>query len=572
MNRADPSRSAESGVAALLSDYRKFAGARLWLALALMLSGAVAEAFGLLMIVPLATIATGSSSASLGRFTGWADNFPADQRLLIVLALFIGAMGLRSLLLYARDVELARLEADYVASLRLRSAATLARKGWSFASRIGQAGMQSLLLNDVPRAGLAINHVQALLVAAVMLAVQLTLAAILSPKLTLVALLILVAGALLSVSWMRRGVESGMALSETAEDSTSSGFRLHAGLKAALAQGTVHPFLDEYRTSLAGVTDRNVQFTRDFSAARQMGALGAALAAALLLFVGVQVLALPFPVLIASLVLFARMSAPAQGLQQSAQLVAAHAAAFTAIEQRLGPLGPPAAAAPSARPLEWRELRLDGVAFEHQPSLGLPATSLRLKRGEWIGLAGVSGAGKTTLVDLVVGLLSPEAGTISADGRPLGGERLEQWRAGLAYVGQDGAVFNDSVRGNLLAEGAAADEDALWRALDLAGLATRVRAFPQGLDESVGDRGSVLSGGERQRLVLARALLRNPTLLILDEATAALDAKGEAQLLKRLRALKPRPAAIVIAHRESTLRHCDSVIELQHDGREKAAH
>ena len=110
---------------------------------------------------------------------------------------------------------------------------------------------------------------------------------------------------------MRRGVKSGIALSETADQSTSSGFRLHAGLKAALAQGTVRPFLDEYRSSLAAAVDRNVQFARDFSAARQMGALGAALAAALLLFVGVQVLALPFPILITGLVLFARMSAPA---------------------------------------------------------------------------------------------------------------------------------------------------------------------------------------------------------------------------------------------------------------------
>jgi ATP-binding cassette subfamily C protein len=567
MSRAQP-----GGVAALLSDYRKFAGARLWLALALMLSGAIAEGFGLLMIVPLATIAMGERNTSLGRFTGWADQFPADQRFSIALGLFVGAMAVRSALLYARDVQLARLEADYVASLRLRSAATLARKGWPFASRIGQAGMQSLLLNDVPRAGLAINNVQALLVAAVMLAVQLTLTTILSPKLTAVALLLLGAGALLSVRWMRRGVKSGIALSETADQSTSSGFRLHAGLKAALAQGTVRPFLDEYRSSLAAAVDRNVQFARDFSAARQMGALGAALAAALLLFVGVQVLALPFPILITSLVLFARMSAPAQMLQQSAQLLAANTQAFTAIEQRLGPLEPPAEVpGPSQSRLDWSELRLDGVAYDYRQGLGLPRTSLSLNRGRWIGIDGRSGAGKTTLVDLIVGLLPPQAGTVAADGQPIEGERLEQWRAGLAYVGQDGAVFNDSVRGNLLAEGAAADDVDLWTVLELVGLGARVRAFPYGLNQGVGDRGSQLSGGERQRLVLARALLRNPALLILDEATSALDPKAETQLLKRVRALKPRPAAIVIAHRESTLGQCDSVVQLDHGERAKSA-
>jgi ATP-binding cassette subfamily C protein len=147
---------------------------------------------------------------------------------------------------------------------------------------------------------------------------------------------------------------------------------------------------------------------------------------------------------------------------------------------------------------------------------------------------------------------------------------LDRWRAGLAYVGQDGNLFNDSVRGNLLAEGAAASDDKLWQMLDTVGLGDRIRAFPSGLDESVGDRGSQLSGGERQRLVIARALLREPRLLILDEATAALDPESEAALLERLRALKPRPAALLVAHRESTLAHCDSVLRIRHGKLERS--
>jgi ATP-binding cassette subfamily C protein len=214
--------------------------------------------------------------------------------------------------------------------------------------------------------------------------------------------------------------------------------------------------------------------------------------------------------------------------------------------------------------LKWSRLELDNVSYEHQPGLGLHDVSLELGRGQWLGLRGFSGAGKTTLVDIVAGLLSPERGSVTVDGRLLSGETLEGWRAGIAYVGQDGAVFNDSVRGNLIAEGGSADEASLWNALGTVGLAERVRAFARGLDESVGDRGSQLSGGERQRLVLARALLRRPTLLILDEATAALDADGEATLIEGVKALEPRPAALVIAHRESTLSHCDSVLSIQH--------
>ena len=558
-------RAAGSGLGALLRDYRSFAGARSWLALALMLLGSIAEGFGLLLIVPLASIAMGGGAHIPGPFAGWADALATDQRLTLALALFLGAMALRSALIYARDLLLAQLEAGYEASLRLRAAATLAERGWAFASRVGQAGMQSLLLNDVPRAGTAVSYLQQLLIAAVMLIVQLALAAILSPALTAAAASIIVVGFLLSAAWTRRGVRSGMALVERAEESTSSGFRMHAGLKAALAQGTVAQFLSEYSSSLGAGKEETVRFVSDLARARSFGFFGSAIAAALLLFIGVRVLALPLPVLIAVLVLFARMSAPAQSLQQAVQNIAAYSPGFAAIERRLGPLRQPKAVEQRVRrSLEWQELRLDQVGFMHAPGLGIADATLRLSRGEWLGIAGASGAGKTTLVDLVAGLLPPQEGIISVDGQGLEGETLHRWREGLAYVGQDGSVFDDSVRGNLLAEGAVADDEKLWSVLETVGLEPRVRALPNGLDERVGDRGSALSGGERQRLTIARALLRRPSLLILDEATAALDSDGEATLLKALQGLEPQPAALVVAHRPSTLSHCDSVVTIQH--------
>ncbi|MBW0008459.1 MAG: ABC transporter ATP-binding protein [Sphingomonas sp.] len=558
MSRAQP-----SGLAALLSDYRAFAGGRLWLAAALIIFGALAEGFGLLTIVPLLSIASGNGDPRLLRLAPWASSWNLDQRFLIVLALFVTAMSLRSVLLFARDVLLSRLSADYEASLRLRAAATLAGRGWPFVSRIGQGGMQSLLLSDVPRASEAIRYVQNMAAGGAMLAVAVGITILLSAKLTLVALAFLAAAALLSLRTARRGAKSGFAISEAMDAAAGSGHRLHAGLKAALAQGTVGAFLDEYRSSLQRTAAESSGFVRQYSSARYWSAAGMAIAAAVLLLVGVRVLALPFPILVTSLVLFARMSAPAQLLQSSWVLAASCAPAFAAIERRLGTLQPTHPASVSAAPLQWRRLEIEDVTFEHQPERGLRGLSLTLGNGEWIGIRGASGAGKTTLLDLVVGLLSPQEGELTVDGRPIA-EVIDRWQAAVAYAGQEGVVFSDSVRGNLLAEGADASDDELWDALGSVGLADRVRAFPDGLEQDVGDRGSHLSGGERQRLVLARALLRKPSLLILDEATAALDAEGEASLLDRLRALHPRPAALVVAHRESTLSHCDSVISTQH--------
>jgi len=562
-----------SGVQALLRDYRHSAGARLWAALALMILGALAEGFGILMLVPLATFAIGGvgETGVLASLAGVAITIPPGQRILLALGLFIAAMAVRSALVYARDVLLGKLQAGYEASLRLRSAATLAQRGWTFASRIGQAGMQSLLLTDVPRSSLAIAQAQLFAVGGVMLVVQLVLAAVLSPALTAVAFVIILFGSFASLHWIRRGVKSGIAFVERAEESTSSGFKLHAALKAALAQGTVPQFLAEYRSSLAGARQETVRYFHNVAAARSIAFLGSALAAALLFFIGHSLLALPFPVLVASLVLFARMAGPAQQLQSSAQTIAAFAPSFAAIERRLGKLQAVPEERLPARPLVWNELQLDRAAYEHQAGLGLQTTSLTLTRGEWLGIGGPSGAGKTTLIDLVAGLLSPQSGSVTVDGHVLEDEALARWRAGLAYVGQEGSVFDDSVRGNLVADSGGATDEELWAALDRVRLADRVRAFPNGLNERVGDRGSSLSGGERQRLVIARALMRSPSLLLLDEATAALDAESEAALLERLQALTPRPAAMVVAHRPSTLAHCDSVVTIPPQGDQNSA-
>ncbi len=557
--------SRPSEILLLFRDFSRFAGSRLWLAFALMAGGAVAEGVGLLLIVPLAAIAMGEESALPAWLGLPIERLGEGAGLGGAIALFLLAMGARSILLYFRETLRWKLQTGYQNDLQLRAAATLAAGGWSRASRIGQAGMQSLLLNDVPRAILATSYSLDFAVAAIMLGVQLALVALLSPGLVLVAVALL-GPVLLGVRrFTRRFAKSGQSFVSWSEDSTGAGLRLQSGLKAALAQGSVPRFLDEYRSSLAGLAGAMVRYGHDLAASRQVMAFATAIAAVLLLVVGARVFDLPFPVLAASLVLFARMAAPATSLLQSAHQVRAFAPAFSAIESRLGPMVEVSQESESeAEPLDWARASLDDVGFRHESGGGIGGVSLDLERGQWLGLEGPSAAGKTTLADLLAGLLEPQRGRISVDGSALSGTVLDRWRAGLAYVGQDGLVFADSVAANLGADRGEVSEAEMWSALELAGLAGRVRAFPQGLGHFLGEGGSALSGGERQRLLIARAVLRRPTLLILDESTAALDPEAEAGILERLKGLESRPAGLVIAHRESTLAHCDSRLVIQH--------
>ena len=145
-------------LAALIRDFSTFAGPRLWLAIGLMLAGALAEGFGLLLIVPLAAIALNQESALPDWIEGPLRELGAGADLGGAIALFLVAMGLRSLLLFHRENLRAQLQTGYKSDLQLRAASTLAAGGWTKASRIGQAGMQSLLLNEVPRATLAVTY------------------------------------------------------------------------------------------------------------------------------------------------------------------------------------------------------------------------------------------------------------------------------------------------------------------------------------------------------------------------------------------------------------------------------
>jgi ATP-binding cassette subfamily C protein len=196
----------------------------------------------------------------------------------------------------------------------------------------------------------------------------------------------------------------------------------------------------------------------------------------------------------------------------------------------------------------------------------LRGVDLFLEAGKMTAIVGPSGAGKSTLADLANGLLLPTRGRLLVDGIPLGPAVMRQWRRQVGYVGQDTVLFHQSVRANLLWASPHATEEQMREALLLAS-AEFVYDLPGGLESVVGDRGILLSSGQRQRIALARALLRRPTLLLLDEATNALDVENEARVLDALReAMRKREGRLtilMIAHRASAVRKADRVFELE---------
>jgi ATP-binding cassette subfamily C protein len=216
-----------------------------------------------------------------------------------------------------------------------------------------------------------------------------------------------------------------------------------------------------------------------------------------------------------------------------------------------------------------RDVRFDAVSFSYRGRAVTPALSgvnLEIAVGLTTAIVGPSGAGKSTFTDLLIGLLSPTGGQILIDGVPLTPERLAGWRRHISYVPQETFLFHDTVRANLVWARPGSTDDDLWQALRLAAAEEFVAALPTGLDTIVGERGVLLSGGERQRLSLARALLRRPRVLVLDEATSSLDSETERRVQYAIEGLHREMTIVIVTHRLSMISGAD-VIHVLDGGR-----
>jgi ATP-binding cassette subfamily B protein len=188
--------------------------------------------------------------------------------------------------------------------------------------------------------------------------------------------------------------------------------------------------------------------------------------------------------------------------------------------------------------------------------------NLAIKPGEFIGIVGPTGAGKSTLIKLLLRFYDPTSGEVAIDGLPLPKIAQKQLRRNIGYVGQDIFLLDTSIRQNLKMGKPETTDAELDEALEVAAAQAFVNDLPEGLDTLIGERGQRLSGGQRQRLTIARGLLGNPPILIFDEATSAVDNETEEEIQRALQRLAHNRTLIVIAHRLSTVRSADRILVL----------
>ena len=550
---------------------------RLLAAVLLMSLTSVTEGIGVALLFPVLQVAgfNMTNQGHVGHYTGevqdllrWSGLRPSLW-LATLLMSFMLLMAVRSLFGRAQAVQTMSTAMRYEMALSRHLYQAIINADWRYLVRRRSSDFTHALTGELSRVTTATYQFMGLLSSTTLGVVYVGLALKLSAVTTLMVLISGAALLLVSRGWMRAVHESGVALSESMNAVYAAATEHLQSLKSIKTYDAQAADLAMFTSLENSALDQSLRITRNQAAAAFWFEAGSLVVLAGVIFLSLRVLRVGPANVLLLLAIFTRLMPRLAAGYAQLQGFLGDLPAFTRVMRmnRECGLHAEAAATPEPSLVLRHELRMDGVGFQYEASRSfrLEDISLTVAAGKITAIVGPSGAGKSTIADMVNGLLTPTSGRILVDDTPLTPERARAWRRQVGYVAQDTVLFHASVRSNLLWAKPDAGEDELSDALTLAA-AEFAFSLPQGLETVVGDRGVLLSNGQRQRIALARALLRRPSLLVLDEATNSLDLENEGRILDTIESLRERITILMIAHRSSAVERAEMIYVVE-DGR-----
>ena len=527
-----------------------------------MLLVGLTEGIGLLLLVPILE----SLDNGGGQIASFARYLPLHGVPLgVLLAAFVAVVAARAVAAGWRQYETTQLAIDVVDALRARALNALIHAEWRHLASVSQAQSRATLISSVDRVRIAVDNglwaaalavnLAALAAAALLLSWQVALGAL---AMGCVALLIY---GPVRRSAKRLGDRFGHAyvvIYSRLEETLDS-------LRLVKSYGKERQALNDASQAFAGLRRAEIGYVVQTALSRGVLQVGGAALLAALIWIAIALWGASPLVVLPLVALCARALPLLQALQDAVQNYAFARPALDEVLALSADMEAHAEADEPGRvpPRFEHALRLEGVDFSFASGrAALHGIDLELPAGTTLALTGPSGAGKSTLADILGGLLAPDAGRLLIDGEALDPSARRAWRSQVAYVQQEAVLFAGSVRDNLLWAQPGATEADLRQALERAA-ALFAYDLPGGLDCDLGEGGRQLSGGERQRIALARALLREPDLLILDEATSAIDAAVEREIADAVCGLKGTLTIVIIGHRGLLTELADRRIELE---------
>ncbi|MGN8229816.1 ABC transporter ATP-binding protein [Paenibacillus polymyxa] len=552
-------------------------GGALFLNIGCMIIVSLLEGFGIYMLVPmLAAIGVFVGHSGMPFLSDGLDHFlafiPKSWLLPGMLMVFVVLLTGQALLQRYQSILNSRIQQRFMRSLRVDVYTSFMKAQWAFYLRQRKSDFSHVMTTELARVSQGTNLLLQLTTAVMFTLIQIALAFWLSPSLTG---LVFLSGLGLFVVF-RRSIRNAKQLGDRTTELSQvyfAGITDHMnGMKDIKSNLLEAANIHWFRSLTQRMEDNTTQFVRQNATTQFFHRTAAAVFVACVIFISLQWLHVTSEKLIVLILIFSRLWPRFALIQASLEYIMSMISAFesvTKVQQECEAFSDPSvfnlSSAAVRQPLSLRhgiECSHLGYRYDGAAEPALRRINLFIPARGMTAIVGKSGAGKSTMVDVLMGFLRPTGGQITIDGLVLDDELLPQWRQSFGYVSQDPFLFHATVRENLMLADKDASEQQLWEALHFAAADSFVSRLPEGLDTVIGDRGIRLSGGERQRLVLARAVLHHPPVLILDEATSALDGEHESAIQAALERMKGQMTLIVIAHRLSTIRHADQIVVL----------
>ena len=528
--------------------------------------GSLTEALSVALLIPLLHV-MGKGSTPLTIPLVGIEFTPS---LPLVLGAFVVLILLRSLALERKEAFNARVTFGFAERMSARLFAALTATRWSAVSNWRTADMTHVVTGDSDRLLQTINLLLSFMQSLAMAAILTCLSLFLSWQMTVLAMGVGLVLLLITLPGRDQTLQKGRRLAEARQTQFRITDEFFNGLRTAKAFGLEDRHVAAMKDILREIRDGNVGFVVARARNTTIYQVSTAIALAGFVWFALSFAELGLAQIVALLFLYMRLAPRIVTLHSSLQELRTQ---IGGVEAMLGALN---AAESNAEqnpqqclptPRLRRCMRLRDVSYRYQGAdrSALSHIDITIPAHSITALVGPTGSGKSTLVDLILGLIEPDEGEIAVDDDVLEVGNCQGWRGRVAYVPQETFLFNATVAENLRLARQEATEAELWAALQIADAATFVRALPGGLEHRIGDRGRGLSGGERQRIAIARALLRKPDLLILDEATSALDALSQRRVAQAIAGLRDSMTVVAVAHRPSMVSFADHVIVLENE-------
>ena len=537
------------------------------------------EGISIYLLVPmLAVIGLLESSISnvfpLNVLVKGLEQLPFTLNLPFILVLYFILITGQALLQRYQTILNTEIQQNFIKHLRVETYEALLKVKWEYYLNKRKSDFNYILTTEISRVGVGTHGITQLIGIVFFTVVQVILAFLLSPSLTLV---VMVCGGFIAF-YMRKFVKGSKALGKQTSDLMSNYFggitEQFNGMKDMKSNRLESSFSEWFQSMSNRIHQNVMNLVKLNSKSTFIYKVAAGVLIIFFVYVSFSFLKVQPEKMILVTLIFSRLWPKFSSIQSSMEQTVSMFPALTHLLH---------IQKESKKEQEWdfhqmqenqmessfnleSAIECKNVAYRYnqsQDNWALSTINIQFPKNKTTAIVGPSGAGKTTLVDIVMGLLQPEEGKVLVNGEPLTEKNVLGYRSSISYVAQEPFLFHSSIRQNLQMVAPHASESGLWEALKFAAADEFVQRMPQGLDTIIGDRGIRLSGGERQRLILARAILRKPSILVLDEATSALDSENERKIQQAIDRLKGTMTIIVIAHRLSTIRNADQVVVLE---------